>query len=85
MVGQNHFHANSVAYVLKRLPMGLCLSWVVVAHPRTLGPPYGSQPYGGYNVGSCTGEADLPAWASALPTIPPSVPTPGPVPVLQRR
>jgi hypothetical protein len=71
---------SSVTYILKRLPLGLCLGWQVVAHPTGGGPPSG-----GYAVGGCSGQAQLPSWANALPTIPPSMPSPGPVPVLQRR
>jgi hypothetical protein len=71
---------SSVTYILKHLPMGLCLGWQVVAHPAGGGPPSG-----GYAVGGCSGQAELPSWASALPTIPPSSPSPSAAPVLQRR
>jgi hypothetical protein len=44
----------------------VCSGWLVELHPLGGGPPDA-----GYSIGPCPNDPAAPAWAGALPTLPP--------------
>jgi hypothetical protein len=65
--------ADSVLYVTgrRRILIEVCSGWMVELHPLGGGPPQGF-PY----LGPCPSDDVVPAWAGALPTLPPRRPSP---------
>ena len=63
--------ADAVLYVTgkRHVLFDICSGWMVELHPLNGGPPQGF-PY----FGPCPSDAVVPAWASALPTLPPRPP-----------
>jgi hypothetical protein len=60
--------ADAVLYVTSRrkILVEVCSGWMVELHPLNGGPPQG-YPY----FGPCPSDNVVPAWADALPTLPP--------------